>query len=224
MPRRPTPGAPLYGPRKAFRSQIPIYFFVEGETEEDYIYYLNTITSDFRLIIEERHPDRRRLVKKAIELRESGVERNRDLTDPDAYPRTWCVFDYDNDDRVDSLLRKAERHGVRTVFSHPCLELWWLLHFQAVSSGLDPETIKIKLGQLGQTQAFRGLSKNKHLTPARWSALQGRFPTARMNALKLVSHCDCPCRPPSHEDACVPSKRSPSCNMADLVEALKITY
>ncbi|TMR94752.1 RloB family protein [Nonomuraea basaltis] len=223
MPR-PAPGVPLYSRNRAFRSQTPVYFFVEGETEEDYIRHLNSETAEFHLIIEERSTDRRRLVEDAIALRKSRMGKAADLRRPHEYPRTWCVFDYDDDDRVDSLFRKAARHGVQIAFSHPCLELWWLLHFQPVTSSLDADTIKMKLGRLSQTRAFRGLSKNKHLTSDRWNALQELYPTARMNAQKLISHCGCICRPPHHGEDCVPSKRSPSCNMADLVDSLKIIY
>src|SRR4051812_10373440 len=100
MPR-PTPGAPLYGHSRAFRRHTPVYFFVEGETEEDYIYHLNAKTSEFQLIIEERHTNRRRLVENAIALRKSGMDKGVNVRSPDKYPRTWCVFDYDGDDRVD---------------------------------------------------------------------------------------------------------------------------
>lgn len=132
------------------------------------------------------------------------------------------MFDFDGDHRVDRLFQQAARHGVRIAFSHPCLELWWLLHFQAVTATLDPETIKLKLGR--QSEAFRGLSKNKRLTPQRWEALRGLYPIACRHADRLISHCGCACEPPRHGDDCPPSKRSPSCNLAELVDSFAITY
>jgi hypothetical protein len=217
-------GAPLVVGGRRFRSRTPVYLFVEGETEEDYIRYLGQNASEFQIFIEERHTDRKRLVEHALALRSDEVRKSADPRNPDEYPRVWCVFDYDGDVRVDSLFRKAARYGVRIAFSHPCLELWWLLHFQAVTASLDTETIKTKLGHLGQTDAFRGLSKNKRLTPARWSALQGLYLTARGNAERLVASCACACSPPAHREDCVPSGRSPSCNMANLVDSLRVSY
>jgi hypothetical protein len=214
MPK-PTPGTPLLPGHGDRRSRIPVYFFVEGETEEDYVRHLNRLTRRFQFYIGGRHTDRQELVDRAI-AHLAGADEN---------TRVWCIFDYDGDDRVDSLLGKARRNGVHVAFSNPCLELWWLLHFQAVSGRLDAITIVKKLCDLRETSAFHDLGKQKkRLTPDRWGALRARYEKAKANAEKLVDQCDCPCGPPRHGNNCVPSKRIPSTNLAELIDSMGITY
>jgi hypothetical protein len=58
-------------------------------------------------------------------------------------------------------LRKATKHNVGVAFSNPCLELWWLLHFQAVSGRLDADTIVRKLRDLKETSAFHDLGSTE---------------------------------------------------------------
>lgn len=221
---RPSPGTPLHPVGGRRRGRTPVYFFVEGETEEDYVRHLGALTTEFQFFVQLRHTDRERLVDEAINLRRNEVRKAAERRQSDNGPRAWCLFDYDGDGRVDGLFRRAVKDGVRIGFSHPCLELWWLLHFQIVTGRPDSETIKKKLRGLSSTNAFHGLSKNKRLTRSRWEALEGRYVTARTNAEKLVSQCECPCSPPHHDDGCVPSKRNPSCDLAALVDSLKITY
>ena len=48
------------------------------------------------------------------------------------FDEIWCVFDRDEtpDDRFHLAFEKASRNGIRPVYSDPCFELWYLLHFQ----------------------------------------------------------------------------------------------
>jgi hypothetical protein len=65
MPK-PVPGTPLLPGHGDRRSRIPVYFFVEGETEEDYIRHLNQLTRRFQFCLGGRDTDRRELVDSAI--------------------------------------------------------------------------------------------------------------------------------------------------------------
>ncbi len=48
-------------------------------------------------------------------------------------PQVWCMFDQDQHEGVDTALKLAEEAGVRVAFSHPCFEIWRVLHCKAVS-------------------------------------------------------------------------------------------
>ncbi|WP_437098270.1 RloB family protein [Streptomyces flavidovirens] len=52
----------------------------------------------------------------------------RDLN-KDGYDEVWCVFDVDQFPDVEAAARAARRHGIKVAVSHPCFELWLLLHF-----------------------------------------------------------------------------------------------
>lgn len=45
------------------------------------------------------------------------------------FDQVWCVFDVDEYD-VETAASHARRNGVETAVSHPCFELWLLLHFR----------------------------------------------------------------------------------------------
>jgi len=44
----------------------------------------------------------------------------------------WVVFDRDENtpQEVYAAFRLARQNGIRIAFSHPCFELWLLLHFK----------------------------------------------------------------------------------------------
>ena len=46
----------------------------------------------------------------------------------------WCVFDRDEHEGVDQVIREAEHENIRVAFSHPCFELWRLLHHSDYTS------------------------------------------------------------------------------------------
>lgn len=68
------------------------------------------------------------LVDKAIEKsREVSSRRyQRENGDRD---QVWVVFDKDDHEGVEQLIRRCEQGGVNVAFSNPCFEVWLLLHF-----------------------------------------------------------------------------------------------
>lgn len=46
------------------------------------------------------------------------------------YARIWIICDHDDDPHVQRLFQEAELHGLSLAYSRPCLEYWFLLHFQ----------------------------------------------------------------------------------------------
>lgn len=73
------------------------------------------------------------LVKRAIEAKRQD-ERNQKKGRGRARDQVWCVFDRDEHPDVEPAMRLAGEHGIRTVLSNPCLELWFLLHFRDQNS------------------------------------------------------------------------------------------
>jgi RloB-like protein len=50
------------------------------------------------------------------------------------WPQVWCLFDRDEHDSIEMALKQAREGNVRVAFSHPCFELWRLLHHKPVTS------------------------------------------------------------------------------------------
>ena len=46
------------------------------------------------------------------------------------YDEYWCVFDVDEHPYLNRALELARTSGISIALSNPCLELWFLLHFE----------------------------------------------------------------------------------------------
>ncbi|MFJ3861243.1 RloB family protein [Streptomyces sp. NPDC090085] len=62
------------------------------------------------------------------------------------WPEVWCLFDRDQHEQIPDAFKLAKEAGVRIAFSHPCFELWRLLHHKPVQStfgGVCGEAVKL---------------------------------------------------------------------------------
>ncbi|MFD7169223.1 RloB family protein [Streptomyces violascens] len=50
------------------------------------------------------------------------------------WPQVWCLFDRDQHQDIPTAFALARREGVHIAYSHPCFELWRLLHLQNYTS------------------------------------------------------------------------------------------
>jgi RloB-like protein len=77
------------------------------------------------------------------ELTESAVaERRSDLREASrgrgaAFDQYWCIFDVDEHPRIPEALDFAGLQGINVALSSPCLELWFLIHFDDQTAYLD---------------------------------------------------------------------------------------
>ncbi|MFD0559272.1 RloB-like protein [Stackebrandtia endophytica] len=76
-----------------------------------------------KVVIEDRSPHY--IVKKAAESLKT-----------DDFDQVWCVFDVDDFDCT-AALTEARRRGVNIAMSHPCFDLWLLLHFEDCLTHVD---------------------------------------------------------------------------------------
>ncbi|WP_331452580.1 RloB family protein [Streptomyces sp. SS162] len=102
------------------------------------------------------------LVEAAARLmREETRAARKAKLDEKLWPEVWCLFDRDEHQQIPAALRLADEAGVRVAFSHPCFELWRLLHHKPVHgkfSGVCGEVVR----QL----PFAGTpEKLKHMAP-----------------------------------------------------------
>jgi hypothetical protein len=219
---------PLRRPSGPDRRRRVLHLFVEGEvTEATYADRINEHFGRerrFHLKVHERRTagKPRELVDAAISLRIEELPRVRERRDPRREPEVWCLFDRDEHGEVDTAVAEAIRNGVQVAFSHPCFELWLLLHFQPFAAQLNGRCADLtsKLRQQHRFERF-----DKHVGEMEWAALDGRFDDARTRALQLVAQCPSGgCGPEEHGPHCVPTKRDPSTDVWKLLDSLRLRY
>jgi hypothetical protein len=80
-----------------------------------------------------------RLVQSAIELKNQ-----------DEYDQIWCVFDRDDWSIADfnNAIKSAKKEGFGVAYSNEAFELWYLLHFEFLSTGIPRSDYILKLTSL----------------------------------------------------------------------------
>jgi hypothetical protein len=122
-----------------------IVIVCEGKETEDI--YFNGIRKEYRLATTHIKfiglgMDPLKVVEKAKELK------------PD-YDYTWAVFDVESagphgqrHSRLEAAIAKADQVGIRCAISHPCFELWLILHFKLHTAYLNNEAARRMVSRL----------------------------------------------------------------------------
>ncbi|CAM5376028.1 MULTISPECIES: RloB family protein [Streptomyces] len=127
-----------------------VYIFTEGEvTEPEYIDIILKNgtpaevgrTVDHHIVNSSAKGDGRkpyRMVKDAVrtlrqverEAKAAGLKRDKDWN----WPQVWVLFDRDDHQSIPEAMRLAEKEDIWIAYSHPCFELWRLLHYTNYTS------------------------------------------------------------------------------------------
>lgn len=189
-------------------SRPNLLIFSEGKVTE--VQYINDWYKRHRELVtvqfDEFHGTPYELVKHAVdakkrETREEKRGRGR------AHSHYWCIFDRDEHPYISDTFSLAEKHGIHTAYTNPCIELWFLLHFQEQTASLHRHT--------AQRIAKRYLNCDKSLTPRSLSLLaeEERFSKAKKRALKLDV---------KHDGDKSPPASNPSSGVWKLMELIKV--
>jgi hypothetical protein len=167
-----------------------VYVYSEGKvTEREYIDIIleaGTPTDarhevDVHHMNESAEGDDRKpfpMVKQAVrmwtkirrEAEDSGLDEKRDWN----FPQVWVLFDRDDHKNIREAHNMAEDAGVRVAYSHPCFELWRLLHYQNYTStfgGVCGSANGLLRGQPGFAQTYGAKvqrvseQQSKHMHP-----------------------------------------------------------
>jgi hypothetical protein len=87
------------------------------------------------------------------------------------------VFDRDEHPNFGEAIDLADRHGVNLAISNPCLEFWFILHFEDKTAYIER--------QAAQRRAEELLGCSKVLTEAAPNTLADAYDEARRRAIKL---------------------------------------
>ncbi|AKH83188.1 hypothetical protein AA958_14170 [Streptomyces sp. CNQ-509] len=140
-------GRDSLGPAKQRgRRHRVVHVFTEGEvTEPHYIdiikergTYADSVMPVAVRIANQNAPGSQRkpvkLVEAAVKLmREERRAAKREGLKKEFWPQVWCLFDRDQHEHVETALKEAREADVRVAFSHPCFEIWRVLHHKPVT-------------------------------------------------------------------------------------------
>ena len=93
------------------------------------------------------------------------------------------MFDRDIHPNVPAALDLAARSGVEVVMSNPCIELWFILHYEDQLADIERHPAQRRSAEL--------LGCTKNLTVAATDSLYERYDDARCCAMELDTCCGC---------------------------------
>src|SRR5262249_25450256 len=91
-----------------------------------------------------------------------------------AYHEYWCVFDIDEHPNVGPALDLAGTSGISVAVSNPCIELWFVLHFENQTAVLHRHD--------AQRKSCDWLKCEKSPTTAALDEMVNRYAEARQRA------------------------------------------
>jgi hypothetical protein len=181
--------------------------FSEGEvTEEDYLnFYRKLYRSTVTVELGDFHGTPLPLVEAAVEAKRKN-ERLERRGKGAAHSEVWCVFDTDQHPHLKEAIALAATEGIHSAISCPCIELWFLLHF-------DDQTAHIE--RHPAQSASRGfLGCDKALTTPALEALARNFDDAKARAQNLDV---------KHAGDATPTPANPSSGVWRLVDSIART-
>ncbi len=143
-----TRGKDSLGPTKQHRGRRRriVHVFTEGKvTEPTYIEiikdrgtYADPTTAVEVRIENSSDPGSKRkpikLVEAAVKLmRQEARQAKRNGLKKEFWPQVWCLFDRDQHESIERAMKLAKEADVSVAFSHPCFEVWRLLHHKPVT-------------------------------------------------------------------------------------------
>jgi RloB-like protein len=186
-----------YSPRKVDTKEVRQRFLIvcEGEkTEPNY----------FRSF---------RVPKNVAEIDVKGVGENpsklvnsaKGLKEQEDYDQVWCVFDRDSwtPEDFNNAIKNAENQGFKVAYSNEAFELWYVLHFEFLNTGIPRSDYLQKLSLLLNQRYQKNSEKI-------YDELFDKQPTAIKNAINLLNQYD------PH----IPARDNPSTTVHLLVQEL----
>lgn len=83
-----------------------------------------------------------------------------------SYGNIWCVFDKDSfkAEQFNGAITKAENENINVAWSNEAIELWFLLHFEYINSGITREQYIDKLNNHFKKYGINSGKYSKNLT------------------------------------------------------------
>lgn len=178
--------------------------FVEGDvTEEGYLnFFRKRHRVKVAVQIGDFHGTPLPMVEAAVRQKKEN-ERLQKRGRGAAHDEVWCVFDTDQHPHMDKALGLAAENGINVALSCPCIELWFLLHFEDQTAYIERHA--------AQSKAKSHLDCGKALTGPALSALAEHYEIAKTRAQKLDA---------KHQGDATPTPANPSSGVWQLVDSI----
>ncbi len=184
-----TRGKDSLGPaKKSERRRKVVHVFTEGKvTEPEYIKIVRERAGANGVEVRIANASAPGSQRKPIKLVEAAVRLMREETraakrsglEKKYWPAVWCLFDRDQHDHIEAAMKQAREGGVDIAFSHPCFEVWRLLHHKPVTG-----TFSGVCDLVANRLPFAGSAANiKMVLPEQIP--KGSFAEAKKRALKM---------------------------------------
>lgn len=202
------PSRPARGGRRpsSAAQRFQILVFAEGiRTEVGYINHWLRANRD-RVIVrfaQNQGSSPITLVENAITQKKSDLREARKGRG-DAFDEYWCVFDVDEHPRLPEALALAAANEIKVALSSPCLEAWFLIHF-------EPQTANISKDE-AQHRAKEILKCDKVLSLTALALLDDRYEAAKVHAQALDN---------KHLGDGASQPWNPCTNMWELIETIR---
>ncbi|MEH1801435.1 MAG: RloB family protein [Nostoc sp.] len=131
-----------YSTRKVNTREVKQRFLIvcEGaKTEPNYFRSFRVPKNVAEIDVQGLEENPSKLVKSAKELKKQGE-----------YDQVWCVFDRDSWTIEDfkNAIKNAEAQGFKVAYSNEAFELWYVLHFEFLNTGIPRSDYLRKLTSL----------------------------------------------------------------------------
>ena len=141
MPKHKT-NSRSYSNRKLDIREVKERFLIVCEGEKTEPYYFRSFRVPKAVVsIKGAAGDPTRLLNSAYKL-----------ANEDEYDQIWCVFDRDvgawTAQNFNNALQNAKSYGFHVAYSNECFELWYILHFEFLNTGLPRSDYEDKLSEL----------------------------------------------------------------------------
>lgn len=196
-------GAPRRSKKDASRREILV--ITEGEKTEDG--YLLPWRREYRdsviVTIDPFHGVPLSLVNRAVDVKKAEA-RDAKRSRGRPHDEIWCMFDIDVHPNIDEALQKAVDNGIHLAISNPCIELWFILHFEDQTAHIERHDAQRRSSDL--------LDCGKNLTPEAGNTLMAEFEGARQRALALDA---------KHTGDGSPARSNPSSSIWSLIDSIR---
>ena len=189
--------------QRASRRQILV--FVEGRrTEERYLVdWARRYRDDVIVLIDPFRGVPTSLIERAVD-RQRQEKRDERRSRGRNYDEIWCVFDVDEHPGLDRVYDLARRHKIHLAVSNPCLELWFILHFEDQSAWIHRDRAQERSEEL--------LGCTKVLSDEGVAALFDRYDRAAERARQLERW---------HTEAGSAPEENPSSGLWRLIDSIR---
>jgi hypothetical protein len=204
LTRRGRSGRPQRRLSQAARRK-DILVFAEGlKTEEQYVVHWHRKYRDrVNVVLDDFRGGPLQLVQHAVEAKRTA---NRDARRGRgrAFDEIWCICDVDAHPNLAQARSLAADYGISLAVSNPCIELWFILHFEDQTAFIER--------RVAQARAKEHLKCDKALSNSALHALDQRHEEAAERARQLDV---------KHEGDGSPAGANPSSSVWRLTESIR---